>query len=360
MAAGVDHPARYQRRKPRMKRINSIIALVGSSCLVSAGALADAKAVAGFYQGKTITIVVSAGPGGGYDLYSRTLSRHFGKHIPGKPAFVLQFMPGAGGVKAANYLYNVAPEDGSVIGNVSNTLTLIQLLKGGVKFDVAKFNYIGRAAAMNAITMVWHNAPATSLEDLSKTDKILIFGSTGVGQQGDIHAKAIKNVLGYSNIKIVTGYKGSANVNMAMEKGEVHGQASAWSSWKSRQGAWVKERKIVPLVEHGLVKSPDNPGAPLILDLAKNDFEREVLKLISSDTVVGRVFVTPPGVPEDRATALREAFTETMKDSDFLADAKAKKMELWPMPGEELQEIVSGATNADPKVIAAAKKALEF
>lgn len=343
-----------------MRYRESIAVLIGSSLLFSAGALADEKAVADFYQGKTVTIVVSAGPGGGYDLYSRTLSQHFGKHIPGKPDFVLQFMPGAGGVKAANYLYNVAPKDGSVLGNVSNTLTLIQLLKGGVKFDVGKFNYIGRAAAMNAITMVWHDAPATSLEELAKTDKTLILGSTGVGQQGDIHAKAIKNVLGYSNIRIVTGYKGSANVNMAMEKGEVHGQASAWSSWKSRQGAWVKERKIVPLVEHGLVKSPDNPGAPLILDLAENDFEREVLKLICSDTVVGRVFVTPPGAPDDRVAALRKAFMETMKDPEFLADAKARKMELWPMPGEELQEIVLSATRADPKVIAAAKEALEF
>ncbi len=343
-----------------MKFLKSLAVLMSSGLFVTSGAFADDASVAELYRGKTVTIIVSAGPGGGYDLYSRTLSQHFGKHIPGNPSFVLQFMPGAGGAKAANYLYNVAPKDGRVIGNVSNTLTLIQLLKGGVKFDVAKFNYIGRAAAMNAITMVWHDAPATSLEALAKTDKKLILGSTGVGQQGDIHAKAIKNVLGYPNIKIVTGYKGSANVNMAMEKGEVHGQASAWSSWKSRYGAWVKSGKIVPLVEHGLVKSPDNPGAPLILDLAKNDFDRQVLKLISSDTVVGRVFVTPPGVPEKRVTALRKAFMATMKDPTFLADAKAKKMELWPMAGEELQEVVLSATNAQSEVVAAAKKALEF
>jgi tripartite-type tricarboxylate transporter receptor subunit TctC len=315
-------------------------------------------AAADFYSGKTVTIIVSTGPGGGYDLYARTLSQHIGNHIPGKPNFILQFMPGAGGVKAANYVYTVAPKDGSVIALLSNGLPLVQLLKGNVRYDVAKFNFIGRAAAMNAMTMVSSNAPAKTLEDMRKTE--LVFGSTGKGQQSDLHPHALKNVLGFSKIKVVCCYKGSAAVNLALEKGEVHAHSSAWSSWKTSGAALIQEKKIFPLLEHGIEKSPDNPGVPLALDLARNELERDVLTLVSADAAVGRAFGTPPGVPAEIVTTLRTAFTKTMNDAAFLAEAKKRKMEIWPLTGEQLQMLVVKVIASKPDVIAAAKAALEF
>lgn len=317
-----------------------------------------ASAAADFYRGKTVTIIVSTGPGGGYDLYARTLSQHIGNHIPGNPNFILQFMPGAGGVKAANYVYTVAPKDGSVIALLSNGLPLVQLLKGNVRYDVAKFNFIGRAAAMNAMTMISSNAPVKTLEAIRTTETV--FGSTGKGQQSDLHPHALKNVLGFSKIKVVCCYKGSAAVNLALEKGEVHAHSSAWSSWKTRGAALIQEKKIIPLLEHGIERSPDNPGVPLALDLARNELERDVLTLISADAAVGRAFGAPPGVPADIMTLLRSAFMKTMSDAAFVAEAKKRKMELWPLNGEQLQKLVVRVMSSKPEVIAAAKAALEF
>ncbi len=340
--------------KPR-RWIPALSGLSLAFVITSPGA---AESVEDFYKGKTITIIVSTGPGGGYDLYSRTLSQHIGKHIPGNPNLILQFMPGAGGVKAAEYMYNIAPKDGSVIALLSNGLPLVQLVRGNVRYDVAKFNFIGRAAAMNAMTMVSAKAEVKTLEDARRIP--LAFGSTGKGQQSDIHPSALKNVLGFDKIKVVQGYKGSANVNLALEKGEVDAHSSAWSSWKTRGASLIKEKKISPLVEHGIEKSPDNPGVPLILDLARNDFERKVLSLISTDAAVGRAFAGPPGVPQDRLAALRAAFETTMKDPVFLAEAKKRKLELWPLTGQQLQKVVVDAMSSTPDVVKAAKAALEF
>ena len=319
---------------------------------------ARADAVADFYHGKTITILVSTGPGGGYDLYSRTLSQHLGKHVPGHPNFVLQFMPGAGGMKAGQYLYNVGTRNSLMIGNLSNGLPLMQKLRTDVRFDVAKFDYIGRVASQNAMTMVRADAPATTLEKARKV--ALTFGGTGKAQQSEMHPNSLRNLLGFTRMRIISGYKGSADAMLAMEKGEVDGNCTAWSSWKTTYARLLKEKKVVPLVEHGVAKSPDNPGVPLVMDLARNDFERKVLTLINSDSAVGRNFALPPGVPADRVAALRTAFMATMKDKDFLADARKRNMDLWPMSGDDLQRLVVDVTAAPANVVEAAKKALLF
>lgn len=340
-----------------MRKISPMVAAAAILAALSAPQAA-ADEIADFFRGKTITILVSTGPGGGYDLYSRTLSQHYGRHIPGNPNFILTFMPGAGGMKAGQYLYNVAPKNGLMIGNLSNGLPLIQALGGDVRFDVGKLNYIGRMASQNAMTMVWHTAPATTLEAARRNE--LIFGGTGKVQQSELHSNSLKNVVGFDKLRIVSGYKGSADVVLAMEKGEVHAQSTAWSSWKTSFGRLIAEKKIVPLVEHGVAKSPDNPGVPLILDLARNPLEREVLTLINSDSAVGRNYALPPDTPPATVAALRKAFTATLADKRFLADAAQRKMEIWPLTGEELQRIVLGVTTAKPEVAAAAKKALGF
>jgi tripartite-type tricarboxylate transporter receptor subunit TctC len=322
------------------------------------GQTAGAPPTDNFYRDKTVTIIVSTGPGGGYDLYARTLSEHIGRHVPGQPNFILQFMPGAGGVRAADYLYNIAAKDGSVIGLMSNGIPIVQLLKGDVRFDVAKFNFIGRADAMNAMTMVAGNLNVKTVDAARGVD--LVFGSTGRGQQSDMHPNALKNVLGLSRIKVVIGYKGSSEVNLALEKGEVNAHSSAWSSWKTSGARMIQAGTVVPLVEHGVVKSPDNPGVPLVLDLARNSFERQVLTLISSDAAVGRAFIMPPGVPASRVALLREAFEKTIKDPAFLAEASKRKLEIWPLTGAELQSQVETVMKSSPDVIATAKNALGF
>jgi tripartite-type tricarboxylate transporter receptor subunit TctC len=341
-----------------MSRTSTTFIAVAAIAAAATAVPAQADSVADFYRGKTITIVVSTGPGGGYDLYSRTLSMYFGKHIPGHPNFVLTFMPGAGGMKAGQYLYNVGAHNSLMIGNLSNGLPLMQKLRTDVRFDVSKFNYIGRVASQNAMTMVNANAPATTLEKARTTE--LTFGGTGKAQQAEMHPNSLRNVLGFTKIRIISGYKGSADVILAMEKGEVDGQCTAWSSWKTQYARLLKEKKVVPLVEHGVVKSPDNPGVPLVLELARNDFERKVLTLINSDSAVGRNFALPPGVPADHVAALRAAFMATMKDKDFLADAHKRNMDVLPMSGEALQKLVVDVTTAPPNVVQAARKALLF
>lgn len=335
------------------------LVIAGGALVQSAlGQTSSARTGDDFYRDKTVTIIVSTGPGGGYDLYARTLSEHIGRHVPGQPNFILQFMPGAGGVRAADYLYNIAAKDGSVIGLMSNGIPLVQLLKGDVRFDVAKFNFIGRADAMNAMTMVAGNLNVKTVEAARAAD--LVFGSTGRGQQSDMHPNALKSVLGFSRIKVVIGYKGSSEVNLALEKGEVNAHSSAWSSWKTSGARMIQSGTVIPLVEHGVEKSPDNPGVPLVLDLARNSFERQVLTLISSDAAVGRAFITPPGVPPARVAILREAFEKTIKDPAFLAEAKKRKLEIWPLTGAELQKQVETVMKSTPDVISTAKQALGF
>lgn len=341
-----------------MSKLSMTIAAAATIAPVVFAGPAQAADVADFYRGKTITIVVSTGPGGGYDLYSRTLSLHLGRHVPGHPGFVLSFMPGAGGMKAGQYLYNVGAKNSLMIGNLSNGLPLMQKLRSDVHFDVSRFNYIGRVASQNAMTMVNVSAPATTLDKARTTE--LTFGGTGKAQQAEMHPNSLRNVLGFTKIRVISGYKGSADVILAMEKGEVDGQCTAWSSWKTQYARLLKEKKVVPLVEHGVAKSPDNPGVPLVLDLARNDFERQVLTLINSDSAVGRNFAMPPGVPASHVAALRTAFMATMKDKAFLADAEKRNMEVWPMSGDDLQKLVVDVTAAPANVVEAAKKALLF
>lgn len=349
-----------------MKNLQKGIVLAGVCALAMAPAPRAAQAAsqspADFYKGKVLTIILGAGPGGGYDLYARTIMKHLVGHIPGKPKYVLQFMPGSGGLKAANFFYTVAAKDGSKLAKLSNMLPVFQLLRPGVKYDASKLNYIGRAASMQYVAMVWHTTGVKSLEDARKIKKPIAFGSTGLTQSNYIVPMVMKKLLG-ANFKIVSGYPGTSSIMKALEQGEVQGRAGAWSSWISRSSRFIDAGQVIAIAQSGLEKATDirdgngNP-APLLLDLAKNDDERAILKLLASDAAVGRNFSVPPGVPKERVKALCRAFDATMADRAFLADAKKRKLIIEPKTCEWLNKMVAEVIATPKPLVARTKKML--
>lgn len=317
---------------------------------------------ADFYKDKVVTAILGAGPGGGYDLYARTVMKHLVNHIPGKPQFIMQFMPGAGGQKAAQYFYNVAGKDGTKVAKLSNMLPAFQVLRSGVKFDVRKLNYIGRAASMQYVTMVWHSTGVKSLEDAQKAKKPIIFGSSGKSQSNYIVPAVMANLLGL-NVKVIAGYDGTAAINKALEQGEVTGRAGAWSSWISAGRRLLNEKKIVAIAQSGLEKATNikngyGQPTPLLLDLAKNDEERAILKLLAADAAIGRNFSVPPGTPASRVKQLCRAFDATMKDPDFLDEAKKRKLIVEPKTCEWLQETATAVVNTPAPLVQKAKALL--
>jgi tripartite-type tricarboxylate transporter receptor subunit TctC len=317
----------------------------------SAGPAAAQKSVEDFYKGKQINLVIGYSPGGGYDLYARTVAHFLSKHIPGNPSIIPRNMPGAGSLTAAKWVYSVAPKDGTVLATADQALATAQAMGDkSITIDTSKLIYIGNPNADNNTTVTWYTSPVKTIEDAKKTEVAL--GSTGDKSTSTQYPKAMNAVLG-TKFKLVLGYPGGNDINLAMERGEVAGRGSnAWASWKATRAQWLKEKKLNFLVQIGLKKAPDLPDVPLLLDLATNDQDRRLLKLLSASTMIGRPLFTTPGVPEERVKALRSAFDATMKDPEFLAAAKKQKMDINPVSGEELQTIVADII-ATPKPIGA-------
>ncbi len=297
---------------------------VGCSLAFPAAA-ATQNSVADFYKGKDIKIIVSSGAGGGYDAYARLVAKHLGKHIPGNPSIIVQNMPGAGGVVAANFIYNVAPKDGTVIGEVQRAVPFLQILgEKGPQFETDKFNWLGSLASEVTLCVSWHTSPVKTFEDLKKTE--LVVGGSGPNDTEQVPA-LLNNLLG-TKFKIVSGYPSSTAVTLAVERGEVQGICSSYSSLSTRNAHWFKDKQINLLVQAALHKDAHLQNVPLALDLATNPDDKAVLELNDARLGVGRPFLAPPGVPADRVKALREAFIATAKDADFLADAKKQKHEI--------------------------------
>ena len=315
-----------------------------------------AQSVAEFFKGKSIDLYIAYSAGGAYDLYARMLSRHIGKHIPGNPLVVPKNMEGAGSLVLANWLYNIGPKDGTVFGIIGRGTSFDPLL-GNAKavFDATKITWIGSANNEVSICVAWHTSGVTKFEDL--LTKELVVGGTSSSADTDQFPKIVNGVLG-TKMKIVTGYPGGNEVGLAMERGEVQGRCGwSWSSVKSTHQKWIDEKQFSILVQLALDKHPDLPNVPLVIDLAKNDEQRQILKLIFARQVMAWPFVAPPGVPNDRVEALRKAFMETTKDKDFLADTEKAQMEINPVPGDKLDKLVK-EIYATPKDVA--KKAATF
>ena len=318
----------------------------------------QADAVADFYKGKTITLYIGYSAGGGYDTYARTIGRVIGRHIPGNPKVVAKNKPGAGSLKLANELYNSMPKDGTVIGTFGRGMVMEPLFGNKkARFDPSKYTWLGSANNEVSVCIAWHESPIQTLDDF--LTKPMIVGGTGPGSDTDVFPKVLNNVLG-TKLILVTGYPGGNDINLATERGEVQGRCGySWSSLKSRFPQWLTGKKVQILLQMSTAKHPDLPDVPFVMDLAKTDRDRKILELVFARQAWGRPFAAPPGLPADRVKALQAAFMATMKDPDFLADAKKQKLEIAPISGEKIKQLIA-ALYASPKdLVEAAKEAAE-
>lgn len=310
--------------------------------LGATGATADP--IADFYKGKDITLIVGFDVGGGYDHYARAIARGIGGQIPGSPNVIVQNMPGAGGIRAANHIYNVAPRDGTILGMIDQSLPTQQLLEPErVKSDVRKFNWIGRIASNAAILYTWHTAPVQKIQDAF--EKELIVSSSG--QSSRMLSALMKNQLGLK-LQIITGYKGTSEARIAMQREEIHALTQPWSAMRAENAQLLEEKKLRLLLQMGEERHADLPDVPALVDLARNEDERKLLAMMVSGARIGRSVLSPPGQPAERVAALRAAFQKTVVDPKFVADMKRAGLELDPLSGEELQKVVEGIASLPP------------
>ena len=312
----------------------------------------DLAAAAEFYAGKTLEIIVPSGPGtDSYDTLSRLVARHIGNHLAGHPNVLVENMPGAGGIRAANQLYNIAPRDGTVIGMLDESIYQNQLFRvPALKADVTKMNWIGRIISNNAVLFAWHSAAVKTIDDAYT--KPLIVCSTGSASQ--LRWTMLKRLLGLK-FRLVTGYKGTGDGLVAMERGEVEALSMPWTVFRVIRADWLREKRVRVLLQTGFDKAPDLPGVPRLVDLAHDDEQRQILELFSQPEKVGRSLAAPPGVPADRIGRLRAAFTEMLKDPSFVADAARMRIAMSSLPGEELQIIIEKSFEYSPAIVAKAE-----
>ena len=308
-----------------------------------------AAAADDFYKGRTINIIVGFGPGGGYDLYARMLARHLGKHIPGNPNVVVQNMEGAGGVRAANHVYNVAPKDGTVIAAVNQGAAMFKLLGGkGAQYDPAKFQWLGSMAASNNTIYVWHASGIKSLDDARRRE--VSMAGSGVISDANIYP-AVFNALVGTRFKVISGYTGTNDSNLALERGEVEGRGGgAYSSLVSTRPDWLRDGKVHILAQIGFERETELGGVPLLLDLVKTDEERQIATLVTLPTAIGYNYWLAPEVPAERVETLRTAFMAALKDDELLAEAKKLNLEIRPKTGQDLEAMVKKAAET-PKPI---------
>jgi len=297
-------------------------------------------AVEAFYKGKTITVIVGNSAGGGYDLYTRLLARHMGKHIPGNPTLIVQNMPGAGSLVATNHLYNAAAKDGTVFGSVDRGIPGEQLIgTEGVQYDANKFNWIGSMNEEVSVCVARADSPVKTFDEMFS--KPLKIGGTGPGADTDMFPNFLNAVLG-TKFDLVSGYPGGNDINLAMERNEVQGRCGwSWSSVKSTRPDWVKNGFINILVQMALHKHPDLPNVPLIMDYAKDEKTKNMMEVVFARQTMGRPLVAPPGVPPERIEALRKAFVDTMNDPDLKAEAEKSQQELSVISGDDIQKLVA-------------------
>ncbi len=328
------------------------LALLVAACPAAADPVAD------FYRGKTLSMLIATSPGGDYDLRARLLARHLGRHIPGAPAIVARNMPGAVGLQAANWLATQAPRDGSVLHAIMQNMSAHQALGGGkVEFDTRQFFWIGNTTDSPNVVNSWHTTGIRSIKDVMERE--LVVGAPGTATSSVYYPKAMNALIG-TRFRIVSGYPGGNDVNLAMERGEVGGRGSnSWASWKATKPHWLAEKKIFILVQIGLKRHAELADIPLMTELARNEDDRKVLEFLSADTGITRAFVTTPDTPRERVAALRRAFDAAMKDPLFLAEAEKAGMDISPATGEEAQNVAQSIANTEPAVLARAKAILE-
>jgi tripartite-type tricarboxylate transporter receptor subunit TctC len=325
------------------------LALAGAIMLAPAAAKADA--VADFFKGKVVRLVVAYPPGGGYDVYARALAQVLPRHLPGNPAVIVQYMPGAGSLTATNYLYAAAEKDGTVVLAPSNSAAFAPLQGvDGAKFDPTQFNWIGSPSKETGILIVWHTAPVNSAADLRSRE--ITLGTSSANASSGFYGRVLNAALSL-RMKLVRGYRGSTESFLAMERGEVDGYASAfWNSLKSTKPDWLRDRKVKLLLQYGVEPNSELSGVPFARDLAAAEDDKILLDVANAPLAFGRPFVLPPGVPAERVAAWRKAFLDSYRDPAFIADAARLEIDIDPSTGEEMQDMLARAYATPQRVIA--------
>ena len=316
-----------------LRTIFSILALL----LVAAeGAAQPAEQ---FFARKTVTVIIGYTAGGSYDLYGRMIARHLGRHIPGTPTVIAQNMPGAGSLKAANYLYEVAPKDGTALGVIVELAALEQALANpAVQYDAAKFSYIGRVATSNNIFMQWHTAKVQSLDDARRMETSL--AGTGPGSIAETVPRLV-NALTGTRFKLVSGYPASSEAMLAMERGEVDGASSSWAAVKVGKQSWLREKKIRIILQTTPERIAELPETPSLGEIGNTPEDKQVFALYASGSAIGRSLLASPGIAAERVKVLRDAFQAMVADTEFVAELQRTNVELAPLPGEQVAGLVA-------------------
>jgi tripartite-type tricarboxylate transporter receptor subunit TctC len=332
-----------------------LAALLGASLALALtlGAPVRAQSVEEFYRGRSITVLVGFTAGGGYDLYARLLGRHMSRFIPGNPTMVVQNMPGAGSMKATQYVYGVAPKDGMTLATVSRGMVTEPLLNAA-NFDATRLTWLGTITSETSVCATWKTSPVKSWDDMFKREFSL--GGSAVGADPDTFALIMRNVFG-AKVKLVTGYPGGNDINLAMERSEVDGRCGwSWTSLKSQKN-WLPQINV--LVQFNLERNADLPNVPVALERAASDEQRQVLRLLIAGQYVGRPFFTSPDIPADRKAALRAAFDATMKDPQFLADAAKLDLEISPLGAATIDAFLADLYRTPKDVVVKAVAAIQ-
>jgi len=341
-----------------METINARLTALALAALTltaaTAGHEARADSVAEFYKGRQITLIIGGGPGDGYDTHARLLARHMSRHIPGEPAMVPQNMPGAGSLTAVNTIYNVSPRDGTAIGTAQRFITIMPLLgMEGVRFDAERLTYIGSTGKETTLCIAWRGAGFDTLGDVAKRE--MLIGTMGRGTELTNFSQTLSKTLGLK-LKVISGYGSSAQINLAIERGELNGCCGvSYDSLRLTRQDWLDGNKIVPLVQIGLSRVPELGDTPFLLDLVTDGEEKAAVELLLAPSEASRPFFAPPGLPDDRTKALRVAFDATMADAEFQADAKKTRLEITPAGGAEIQALVARIYRSSPEAVARAR-----
>lgn len=343
---------------PVLKSPASCLLIATATCLLmltgqGAKAQDGGGAVGAFYAGRVIDVVIGFPPGGSNDVYARHVAKHLSRHLPGSPQIIPRNMPGAGGLAAANWLYTQAPKDGTVIGLAAPAIPLDEKLgTPNIRFETAKFNWIGRISTSVNQVLVWHTSKARSINDAFERE--ITLGATGAGSTVSVYPNVLNKLLG-TRFKIIMGYKASTEAMLALERGETEGHSTSWEVLKLRHPTWVREAKVRLLLQFASKRHPEMPDVPTAFEIAKSDEQRAILRIVLNAVDIGKSLMAPPGVPAERVAALRRAFVAMTKDPEFIAEFSPMGLDVEPMEGEELQKLVASVAAIPPELLAKVK-----
>jgi tripartite-type tricarboxylate transporter receptor subunit TctC len=322
-----------------MRLFRGLCTLAAAAVPAVSTALAQGDDVASFYAGRQAALIVGADAGGGYDAQGRLMARHLGRFLPGNPNFVVQNMPGAGSLQAANHLFNVAPKDGSVIALLQRGVLSSRFTNpAGARFDLAKFNWLGNISTEAGVVLAWHTSPFNTIQDVMKQE--MLVGGTGATIDTETTPRLLNALIG-TKFKVITGYRGTGDTTLAMERGELQGMGDwSWSNVKTRRPDYLRDKKVRVLLQVGTERLADLPDVPMATDFIRNEADRQVMDLFLAQKAAARPVAAPPALPAARVKALRDAFALMIEDAAFKKDATAQKLDIEPTPAAVVDKVI--------------------